>query len=119
VGWSGRAARWLIRLRVSIVIPALDEAATISEVVARLRTWAAWREVIVVDDGSRDATASAAHAAGARVVRHPYNKGNGAAVKTGIRHASGEFVLIPMATDSTPRRMRNASWHAWANTISS
>jgi glycosyltransferase involved in cell wall biosynthesis len=79
---------------VSIVIPALDEAATISDVVVRLREWAAWREVIVVDDGSSDATASAAHAAGARVVRHPYNKGNGAAVKTGIRHSSGEFVLI-------------------------
>ena len=60
----------------------------------RLHASAPWREVIVVDDGSRDGTAEAARAAGARVIRHPYNKGNGAAVKTGIRHASGEFVLI-------------------------
>jgi glycosyltransferase involved in cell wall biosynthesis len=79
---------------VSIVIPAMDEADAIADVVTSLRTAAPWREIIVVDDGSRDDTAGQAARAGARVVRHPYNKGNGAAVKTGIRHASGEFVLI-------------------------
>jgi glycosyltransferase involved in cell wall biosynthesis len=50
--------------------------------------------VLVIDDGSRDGTADRAEQAGARVIRHPYNKGNGAAVKTGIRNAAGEFVLI-------------------------
>ena len=55
---------------------------------------APWREIIVVDDGSSDDTGARAREAGACVVRHPYNKGNGAAVKSGIRHASGEFVLI-------------------------
>ena len=53
-----------------------------------------WREVLVVDDGSTDRTAERAEAAGARVVRHPYNKGNGAAVKTGIREAAGDVVLL-------------------------
>jgi glycosyltransferase involved in cell wall biosynthesis len=48
----------------------------------------------VIDDGSRDDTARHAEDAGARVVRHPYTKGNGAAVKTGIRHCTGEFLLI-------------------------
>ena len=79
---------------VSIVIPAMNEAHAIADVVARLRALAPWHEVIVVDDGSSDDTAARARDAGARVIRHPYNKGNGAAVKTGIRQARGEFVLI-------------------------
>jgi glycosyltransferase involved in cell wall biosynthesis len=79
---------------VSVVIPAYDEEDGIAAVVSELRSCAAWREVLVVDDGSRDRTAERAAAAGARVVRHPYNKGNGAAVKTGIRAASGEVVLL-------------------------
>jgi glycosyltransferase involved in cell wall biosynthesis len=79
---------------VTVIIPAFDEAAAIGTVVQNLRTVASWREVIVVDDGSADTTAAVAAAAGARVITHPYNKGNGAAVKTGIRHAAGEFVLI-------------------------
>jgi len=78
----------------SIVIPAFNEAPAIGSLVAALRGDAAWHEIIVVDDGSSDATADRAREAGAVVVRHPYNKGNGAAVKTGIRQATGEFVLI-------------------------
>jgi glycosyltransferase involved in cell wall biosynthesis len=50
--------------------------------------------VLVIDDGSTDGTGKAAQDAGARVIRHPYNKGNGAAVKTGIRNATGDYVLI-------------------------
>jgi len=79
---------------VSVVIPAYQEAAVIGDIVSRLRDTARWREILVVDDGSPDDTAARASAAGAVVIRHPYNKGNGAAVKTGLRRASGEFVLI-------------------------
>jgi glycosyltransferase involved in cell wall biosynthesis len=79
---------------VSVVIPAYNEGQAISSVVGALAAAAAWREIIVVDDGSRDDTASQAQRAGASVVRHPYNKGNGAAVKSGIRRATGQYVLI-------------------------
>jgi glycosyltransferase involved in cell wall biosynthesis len=79
---------------VSIVIPAYNEGAAVSDLVAALRNSGPWHEIIVVDDGSSDDTGARAGAAGATVVRHPYNKGNGAAVKTGIRRASGEFVMI-------------------------
>lgn len=79
---------------VSVVIPAMNEGTTISAVVTQLRAQASWFEVLVVDDGSTDDTARLAEKAGATVVRHPYNKGNGAAVKSGIRTARGQFVLV-------------------------
>ncbi len=79
---------------VSVVIPAMNEAGAIAGVVRELAAAAAWREILVIDDGSTDATAAEAAGAGARVIRHPYNKGNGAAVKTGIREAAGAYILI-------------------------
>ena len=79
---------------VSIVIPAFNEEPAIGGLVRALAGSAPWREILVVDDGSSDATEARAREAGATVVRHPYNKGNGAAVKTGIRRATGDYVLI-------------------------
>jgi glycosyltransferase involved in cell wall biosynthesis len=78
----------------SIVIPAFNEGPAVGELVTTLARLATWHEIIVVDDGSTDGTGEHAAAAGARVVRHPYNKGNGASVKSGIRAATGEFVLL-------------------------
>src|SRR6516225_10482107 len=80
--------------QTSVVIPAFNEAVSIAGVVHDLSSAAAWQEILVVDDGSTDETGVRAAAAGARVIRHPYNKGNGAAVKTGIRQATGIFILI-------------------------
>lgn len=78
----------------SILIPAFNEGTSIGPLVQDLRSCAPWHEILVVDDGSGDDTGARATAAGARVVRHPYNKGNGAAVKTGIRQSTGAFILI-------------------------
>lgn len=79
---------------VSVVIPAYNEAHGIAGVIERIRTYIPTAEIIVVDDCSQDDTAAVARAAGARVIRHPVNRGNGAAVKTGIRRAHGEVVLL-------------------------
>jgi glycosyltransferase involved in cell wall biosynthesis len=79
---------------VSVVIPAFNEAGAITGVIDAIKGAGRWHEVIVVDDGSTDATSTLARGAGALVVKHPYNKGNGAAVKSGIRRATGEYVLI-------------------------
>jgi glycosyltransferase involved in cell wall biosynthesis len=78
----------------SVVIPAFNEGTVIGSLVRSVAAAARWREIIVVDDGSDDQTGDVAKAAGAEVIRHPYNKGNGAAVKSGIRQAAGEYVLI-------------------------
>jgi len=87
--------------KVSIILPAWNEATSIAEVLGGIRAVAERRtdtdlfEIIVADDGSTDGTAEIAEREGARVVRHPYNIGNGAAVKAGMREAKGEvFVLM-------------------------
>lgn len=79
---------------LSVVIPAYNEAESVGEVVGRLRQLKPAAEIIVVDDGSTDNTAAIALAAGAKVLRQPYNKGNGAAVKAGIRAAHGDVILM-------------------------
>src|SRR5689334_16071056 len=80
--------------KLTIVIPAYNEEANIGGVVRRVRAMKPQCEIIVVDDGSTDRTSFEAEAAGARVIRQPYNKGNGAAVKSGIRAAQGEVILL-------------------------
>jgi len=81
-------------IEVSVIIPAYNERQTIGDIVRRVRAVLEQAEVIVVDDGSTDGTAEEAVNAGAKVISHPYNIGNGAAVKTGIRHASGEVLVF-------------------------
>ena len=89
-------------LSLSIIIPAFNEGDAVGAVIAKAHALRPKAEILVVDDGSKDNTAEAARAAGARVVRHPYNKGNGAAVKTGLRNARGDVVLLLDADGQHP-----------------
>jgi glycosyltransferase involved in cell wall biosynthesis len=70
---------------VWIVIPAFNEASVIGDVIADVRS--VFGNVVCVDDGSRDDTGDRAHRAGAHVVRHPVNLGQGAAIQTGVEYA--------------------------------
>jgi len=79
---------------ISVVIPAYNEEHNIKEVVSQIRSLYPDYEVIVIDDGSSDETAKRARSAGATVYQHPYNIGNGAAVKTGIRNAQGDILVF-------------------------
>lgn len=79
---------------VTVVVPAFNEGRSIHALVTAVKAAASWHEVLVIDDGSTDDTGAAAQSAGARVIRHPYNKGNGAAVKTAIRSAASEWIAI-------------------------
>ena len=79
---------------LSIIIPAKNEAASIGQVVEGVRQRYADAEILVIDDGSSDDTKQTAEQAGATVISHPHSLGNGAAVKTGARNASGETLVF-------------------------
>lgn len=83
---------------VSVIVPAKNEKASIERVVSQIARAVPQAEILVVDDGSDDGTGELARDAGARVIRHPYSKGNGAAIKTGARNAKGR-VLVFMDAD--------------------
>lgn len=87
---------------VTVAMPAHNEAHAIAGVIREIQAVCPDAEILVVDDASTDETAAEAAAAGARVVRSPYNKGNGASVKTAIRNAQGEVVLIIDADGQHP-----------------
>jgi len=86
-------------IKISIIIPAYNEAQTIGDIVSKITSLYPDFEILVINDGSNDDTAVFAINAGAKVHNHPYNIGNGAAVKSGIRHASGD-ILVFMDGDS-------------------
>ena len=81
-------------MHLSIVLPAKNEAAAIERTVLAIVAIYPDAEVIVVNDGSSDDTALVAKQAGAKVIGHPYSKGNGAAIKTGARAAGGEVIVF-------------------------
>jgi glycosyltransferase involved in cell wall biosynthesis len=78
----------------SIVIPAKNEEAGLATFLPALKSMYPDVEIIVVNDGSTDGTQKICEEAGVRVVSHPYSKGNGAAIKTGARAASGDYLVF-------------------------
>ena len=87
---------------ISVVIPAYNEEEGIAEVIRQIRSLPLSTELIVVDDGSEDTTARRAEEAGARVIRHPRNRGYGAALKTGILASTADAVVITDADGTYP-----------------
>jgi dolichol-phosphate mannosyltransferase len=87
-------------MTIAVILPALNEAGKIGRVVRKMPRDIV-SEVVVVDDGSTDATAVEARAAGATVIQHAANRGVGAAIRTGIDHAraSGHGVIVIAASD--------------------
>jgi len=85
-------------MKISIIIPAKNEAKNLTALLQQLVTSMPEAEILLIDDGSTDETAVLAKQAGVKVISHPYSMGNGAAIKTGARHATGD-VLIFMDAD--------------------
>jgi glycosyltransferase involved in cell wall biosynthesis len=81
--------------KVSVIIPVYNEENSIGKVVESVfQTLGGDVQVVIVDDGSTDKSAMAAREKGALVIQHPYNMGNGAAIKTGIRNAAGDILVF-------------------------
>ncbi len=81
-------------VEVTVLLPAYNEEQSIGNTIREIKQLYPDFEILVVDDGSTDRTREEAVKAGANVMRHPHNIGNGAAIKTGLRYASGEWVLM-------------------------
>ena len=106
-----------MRRSVSIIIPAFNEEKRLPATLRSVREHLAlfpWEfsEIVVVDDGSRDGTAEAARAGGARVLRNPGNRGKGYAVRRGMLEARGEWALFSDADLSAPIEEMEKLWAA-------
>ncbi len=80
--------------KISIIIPAKNEFEGIKSIVPMLKEHYSDSEIIIVDDGSTDSTKELCKQHGITCISHPYSKGNGASIKTGVRHASGELFVF-------------------------
>lgn len=80
--------------QLSIILPAKNEAEGLLRTLPALRQQYPYAEIIVVDDGSTDATATIAREQGARVLSNPYPMGNGASIKRGARAATGDILVF-------------------------
>jgi len=80
--------------KVSVILPAYNEEQSIGETIKEIKKLHPDVEILVIDDGSTDSTSQEVIDAGATVMRHPHNLGNGAAIKTGLRYASGDWIIM-------------------------
>jgi len=85
--------------KLSVIVPVFNERATVAEIVRRMRSveLPVDREILIVDDGSDDGTAAVLTQLGdstVRVLKHPSNRGKGAAIRTGLENATGDLVLV-------------------------
>lgn len=85
--------------KLSVIVPVFNERNTVAEVIRRMRTvdLPLEREILIIDDGSDDGTRHVLSQVGdstVKVILHPHNRGKGAAIQTGLRHVSGDLVLI-------------------------
>jgi HAD superfamily phosphoserine phosphatase-like hydrolase len=81
-------------MKISCVIPAYNEGSTIKNVLENVKKVRSINEILVVDDGSTDDTYKYAKSEGVKVVRHPKNRGKGAAIKTGVMKSSSDIILF-------------------------
>lgn len=79
---------------ISVVLPAKNESGAIGDTIKKIHALGIVNEILVINDGSTDSTQQVAEQAGAKVISHPYSKGNGAAIKTGARVATGEIIIF-------------------------
>lgn len=84
-------------MKLSVLLPAFDEEATLGEVIRRVQVLPIDLEILAVDDASTDGTGALLkrhEGPRLRVFRHPENRGKGAAIRTALPHAKGEYVVV-------------------------
>jgi len=79
---------------ISIILPAKNEGKNLIDLLPQLKSHFPKAEILVINDGSTDNTEQVTIAAGANVISHPYSQGNGAAIKTGARNATGDILVF-------------------------
>ena len=106
-----------LRRSISIIIPAYNEDRRLPSTLAKIQRYlrqSSWdfAEIVVVDDGSRDATKEVARRSGARLIANPGNRGKGYTVRQGMLEARGEWALFSDADLSSPIEELDKLWSA-------
>lgn len=83
-----------MNINISVVLPAKNESGAIGDTIKKIQALDLVSEILVINDGSIDDTCQVAECVGAKVISHPYSKGNGAAIKTGARNAKGDIIIF-------------------------